>query len=173
MLGQRPGEQTFGFLYGIDASRTNIALDPRLVLDAVLAGQPVPTTSSDTWALYYNAAQFIAGDADDGWGAFLRLGLSDGDPNPVRWTVAVGAGGTGLLPGRDDDRWGLGLFYLGMSDADLLDGLGVDDELGAELFYNLALTPWLGVTLDAQVVEGAIPGSETAWILGMRSTVTF
>lgn len=173
VLFERPGEQTFGFLYGIDASRTNIALDPRLVLGAVLQGQPIPTTDSDTWALYYNAAQFIEGDAEHGWGAFLRLGLSDGDPNPVRWNLAAGAGGTGLFPGREDDRWGLGFFYLGMSDADLLSGLGVGDESGAELFYNFALAPWFGVTLDAQVVDGAIPGGDTAWVLGMRTTLSF
>jgi hypothetical protein len=38
-------------------------------------------------------------------------------------------------------------------------GLGVDNELGGEAFYNLAVTPWLRVTLDAQVIDPALRAS--------------
>jgi porin len=168
-IAGRTGAQTAGFLYGIDVSRTDIATDPRLVLIGILAGQPIPTTEADTWAVYYNAHQFLQGDEEGGWGVFLRLGISDGDPNPVRFNLATGVGGTGFLGTRENDRWGAGFFYLDLSEKDLLEGLGVDDELGGELFYNLAATPWLHVTLDAQVIDSAIPAADTAWVIGLRS----
>jgi hypothetical protein len=83
-LADRVGAQTFGALYGIGARRTDIAADPRTVVGDILRGQSVPTTRTDTWALYYNASQFIHGDSDGGWGIFARFGLSDGNPNLER-----------------------------------------------------------------------------------------
>jgi porin len=170
-LLERPGAQTFGFLYGINASRTDIAADPRTVIGSVLLGQPVPTTNADTWSFYHNAHQFIHGDAEGGWGLFSRFGMSDGDPNLVHWNVAGGIGGIGLIPGRRLDHWGLGVFYLNMSEEDLLQGLGVDNELGGELYYNLAVTPWFRLALDAQVIDSALPGIDTTWVLGVRTQI--
>ena len=169
----RPGAQTFGFLYGIDASRTAIAANPRLVLGSILSGQPIPTTNDDTWAFYYNAHQYLRGDSEGGWGVFARFGISDGDPNPVSMNLAGGLGGKGLLPQRRQDTWGAGAFYLDMSNEDLLKGLNVDDEVGGELFYNIAVTPWFRVTLDAQVIDSALPGADTAWVLGVRTHFAF
>ncbi len=171
-LADRPGAETFGLLYGIDARRTDIAADPRTVLTEVIHGRPVPTTSADTWALYYNAHQFLHGDGDGGWGVFLRAGVSDGNPNVVKWNAAGGVSGIGALPGRPHDRWGLGAFALGLSHEDLLRGLGVGTEIGGELFYDVAVTPWLHVTLDAQVVDSALPGADTTGVLGVRTHVT-
>jgi porin len=172
-LLKRPGAQTFGFLYGIDASRTAIAADPRLVLGSILAGQTIPTTSADTWAFYYNAHQYVCGDSENGWGIFARFGISDGDPNPVKLNLAGGLGGKGLLPQRRHDTWGVGIFYLNMSNEDLLKGLNVGDETGGEVFYNIALTPWFHVTLDAQVIDSALPHTDTAWVLGIRTHINF
>jgi porin len=172
-LLERPGAQTLGAAYGIDLERTNIALDPRRLLGLILAGQPIPSTTDDTWAFYYNAHQYVQGDDEGGWGVFVRFGLSDGDPNPVEWNIAGGLGGTGLFPSRESDTWGLGVFHLVMSDEDLLSGLGVGDEVGGEIFYSVAARPWLHVTLDAQVIDSALPDVDTAWVLGVRSHVNF
>ena len=172
-LGERPGAQTLGFLYGIDASRTDIARSPRVAIGSILLGLPVPSTDADTWSLYYNAEQFVHGDAERGVGVFLRLGFSDGNPNPIRWNLAAGLGGTGIVPGRPSDRFGAGFFYLGVSDADLLRGLGVGDEVGGELFYDFALTGWLRITADAQVVDPARPVSGTAVVLALRTRAVF
>jgi len=172
-LAEREGAQTFGFLYGIDASRTDIAVNPRVVISSVTHDRPIPTTDADTWAFYYNSHQFIHGDAEGGWGVFTRFGISDGNPNVVKWNAAGGLGGVGLIPGREKDRWGLGAFYLDMSNDDLLNGLGVGDEVGGELFYNIVVTPWFHVTLDAQVIDSAIPAGDTAWVFGMRTHLIF
>ena len=172
-LMARPGAQTFGFLYGIDASRTAIAADSRLVLGSILSGQPIPTTSDDTWAFYYNAHQYLRGDSEGGWGVFARFGISDGNPNPVKFNLAGGLGGKGLLPQRQQDTWGLGVFYVDISDKDLLKALNVGDEVGGELFYNIAVAPWFRVTLDAQVIDSALPRADTAWVLGVRTHLDF
>jgi porin len=170
-LAERAGAQTFGALYGVGARRTDIATDPRNLIDEVLHGRPVPTTSADSWALYYNAYQLLQGDGAHGWGVFVRLGVSDGNPNPVAWNAAGGVGGTGLLPARSEDGWGIGTFYVGISHADLLKNLGVNDELGGEVFYNVAIRPWLHVTLDVQVIDSALPRADTACVLGLRTHV--
>ena len=170
-LAGRAGAQTFGGLYGIDARRADIATDPRLGIALLLRGRGIPETSTDTWAVYYNAHQFVVGDAERGAGVFVRFGFSDGDPNPVRWSWAGGLAGRALLPRRPDDTWGLGAFVLGLSDADLLRGLRVGDEVGGELFYVLAVTSWLQLTADAQVVDSALPRSDTVWVLGMRTRI--
>lgn len=172
-LAERPGAQTLGFLYGINVLRTDIAADPRLLLAGVLLGRSIPPRETDTWALYYNAHQFFSGDGKGGWGAFVRLGLSDGNPNPVTWNAAFGLGGVGPLPGRPEDRWGLGAFYLDLSNEDLLKGLRVGNEVGGEFFYNIAVTPWFRVTLDAQVIDSALPNRDTTWVLGVRTHFVF
>jgi porin len=167
----RAGAQTFGALYGIDARRVDIAADPRLGLAGVLAGDGVPDTSADTWALYYNAHQFFVGDDERGAGLFMRVGFSDGDPNPVRWNWAGGFGGRALLPARPNDTWAVGAFYLGLSHADLLKGLQVGDEVGGEMYYSVAVKSWLRLTVDAQVVDSALPHTDTVWVLGIRTQV--
>ncbi len=168
-LAGRSGSQTFGFLYGVAAERTDIATSSRFVIGSVLLGLPVPTTTADTWSLYYNADQFLMGDREGGLGVFVRFGLSDGNPNPVHWNTAVGLGGNGLLPFGAGDRYGAGFFYVGASDQDLLRGLGIDDELGGEFFYSFGVTPWFHLTADAQVVDSALPISDTVFVLALRA----
>jgi porin len=165
----RGGAQTLGVLYGFDTSRTAIGADPRRVIGSILLGQPIPETNDDTWAVYYNAHQYVQGDGEGGWGLFARFGVSDGNPNPVKWTAAGGVAGKGPLPPRPQDTWGLGVFYLGLSDEDLLEGLNVGDEVGGELFYNIAVTPWLHLTPDVQVIDSALPHVDTAWVLAVRT----
>ena len=77
------------------------------------------------------------------------------------------------MPSRANDRWALGLFYVGVSDEDLLSGLNVDDEFGGEAYYNIAVTPWFHVTLDAQVIDSALPSADTVVVFGVRTHVNF
>ncbi|MGH8584924.1 MAG: hypothetical protein ACREWE_01620 [Gammaproteobacteria bacterium] len=60
-----------------------------------------------------------------------------------------------------------------MSDEDLLAGLRVGDELGGEVYYNIAVAPSLHVTLDAQVIDSALPRIDTTWAFGVRTRVDF
>jgi porin len=171
-LGQLPGGMTIGGLYSINQSRSPLTEDPRILIQDVLAGNSIKT-NKDSWAVYWNGFQYIQGDEKRGWGVFGRFGVSDGDPNPIAWSMAAGIGGVGLLPVRDKDRWGVGIYHLQYTNKGLIDDLGIDHETGGEVFYNMEFTPWMHVTLDAQVVDSAIPGVDMAFVLGSRVAISF
>jgi porin len=171
-LGQLPGGMTIAGLYSINQSRAPLTEDPRILIQRVLAGDSLKT-DKDSWAVYWNGFQYLQGDEKRGWGLFGRFGFSDGDPNPIAWSMAVGIGGVGLLPVRDKDRWGVGLYHLQYTDKGVIEALGIDDETGGEVFYNIEFTPWMHVTLDAQVVDSAIPGVDMAFVLGSRVAISF
>jgi porin len=172
-LGDKPGGQILGFLYGIDKNRADIAQDARVFIGELLVNQSIPQTDKDSWAFYYNAHQYVQGDSTRGWGPFIRFGFSDGDPNPVRWNIAGGVGGKGPFADRPHDRWGVGIYYIDMSDDGLLQNLNVDSEVGGEIFYNYAIAPALRLTLDAQVVDSARPNTDLAWLLAARLGMSF
>jgi porin len=67
----------------------------------------------------------------------------------------------------------VGIYYLKYANDGVIEALGVDDETGGEVFYNLELTPWMHVTLDAQVADSALPGVDTAFVLGSRVAISF
>ncbi|HKM74490.1 MAG TPA: carbohydrate porin [Stellaceae bacterium] len=172
-LFDQPGGQLLGFMYGIGQNRTAINADPRVFIANLIVNSAIPKTSADSWSFYYNAHQYIQGDEQRGWGPFLRFGVSDGNPNPIKWNLAAGIGGKGPFSGREDDRWGAGFYYLGISDTALLNLLKLNSEVGGEMFYNLGITPAMHLTFDAQAVSSARPRQQTAVILGARVGVNF
>ncbi len=44
---------------------------------------------------------------------------------------------------------------------------------GLEAFYSLAITPAASLTFDAQVIEDALPKTDTAVVVGARLLVKF
>ncbi|MGR9073493.1 MAG: carbohydrate porin [Gammaproteobacteria bacterium] len=183
-LAGLPGAQTFGFTYGFDRDRIDIGSDPRFHFLSLITSQTAVKTNEDTWALFYNGSQFIQGDEKGGWGVFLRGGVSDGNPSPIKWHTAFGLGGIGIGEFRPHDRWGIGGYALGASNEPLLNSLGIQDEVGFEAFYNAEITPWLHVTGDVQFVDSAlkgvslplgksIPGAKESWVFSLRTHWNF
>jgi porin len=122
-----------------------------------------PDKVNDTWAVYYNFDQFLwspKDQPDKGIGVFFRFGASDGVVNPIKYAYNVGIGGKGIVPGRPSDTFGIGWARTNLSD-NLIPfvrrrlRLGFTQEDAVEMYYNCAVTPWLGVTLDLQVVDSA------------------
>jgi porin len=112
-----------------------------------------------------------------GWGLFTLATLSDGNPSPVRWSVLAGLGGNNLLAGRENDRWGTGFFHFGLTEP-LLAGLAALDvnrrsEGGVEAFYNLAITPWLHLSADLQVIDPWNPTKSRATYAALRLQTKF
>jgi porin len=145
----------------------------------------------DAWTVYYNFDQYLwspPGDPSRGVGVFFRFGVSDGLANPVKYAFNVGIGGKGVVPGRPHDTFGIGWSRIEFSDhlapflRQALD-LGLEREDAVEAYYNIAVTPWLGVTLDLQVVEpglkkvlgpgGRLEDVDTAVVGGLRAFVRF
>ncbi|MFO1089435.1 MAG: carbohydrate porin [Hyphomicrobiales bacterium] len=131
-------------------------------------------TKDGSWYIGYSFQQYLVQeDADPtrGWGVFGYAAISDGNPNPIQYAAFLGLGGNSLLPGRSDDRFGVGYFYYGLADSlkDGLRGFGLDygNESGLEVFYNAAVTPWFRLSGDLQVIQPS-NGDETAVFLGLR-----
>jgi porin len=166
----RPGHQTVGFVYSI---KEFSSIDQRIALppgtDRSIA------TEDDSWAFIYNFDQYLVSDPDDpeqGWGLFGRVGISDGDANLLHRFYSIGVGGTGLFPGRDRDRFGLGYYFLDVSNNRV--GIATsDDEQGAEIFYNFVLTPAVELTADLQIIDGAVRSADTAVVGGLRARLRF
>jgi porin len=153
--------------------------------------QPARKVDS-TWAIYYGFDQYLwqpGGDPKRGIGLFFTFGASDGVANPVKYSYNVGIGGNGVVPGRPRDNFGIG-----WARADLTSNfapflrkqlnLGLDHDDAIEMYYNAALTGWLGATLDLQIVNPALTKRisssgtglsevETAVIGGLRLYVRF
>ena len=175
------GHQLLGFLYS--TKRYN-SIDQRLGF--VIENRELQSVN-DTWALYYNFDQYLSEDSRKtgrGWGLFGRFGASQGDPIPVEYFFSIGLGGKGV-GNRELDRFGAGFYYILIEDPKLKLPFStrkfLEDEYGFEMYYNVALTPWMLLTPDFQVIEGAQKRRATgarstidaAVVLGMRIQLIF
>lgn len=174
-----PGKYNFGGTWSSASYRSfdpaaYIGIPPLLILNGAVA--PRETGSWSLYSNFYQALFLNPHDPQRHWGLFGQFGLSDGNPNPVRFIANGGLGGRSLLPRRAYDTWGAGYFYLGLSDtfkslAQPL--LPQRDEYGVELFYNVAVRPWARLTFDLQVARPSTAAFSTAIIPGMRLQLAF
>ncbi|MEX0793626.1 MAG: carbohydrate porin [Pirellulaceae bacterium] len=76
-----------------------------------------------------------------------------------------------------NDRFGVGYYYLGTSDeigVFLQGALGtIGDGQGAELFYNYEVTPWCHLTGNMQVLVPEVEDVDTALLIGLRAKIDF
>jgi porin len=179
-----PGQQTLGFVWS-DKAFTILQQDPRVRLrirsgplrDLLRLNRSLGSESG-SWAAYYNFDQYVFTEADDrsqGIGVFGRIGVSDGDANPIQSFYSVGVGGKGIIPTRDHDRFGLGYFYTNWGDSALASVLDVNVAQGIELFYNIQVTPWLQISPDLQVLinPGGVSDRDTAIVYGLWAKMSF
>jgi len=178
-----PGGFTLMPGYGWDNKFNEI--NGRLVIDD---GQLVPSSKDTTWFFSADMWQYlwvkddvnqVIDTADgrqdlQGVGVFSRIEAADKDTNPADFYFTVGLNAKGLIPGRDNDAMGIAYSYTSMNKGRFLDAIGIEDSSTAwELFYNLELTPAVHVTLDAQVVNAALPNIDTATVLGTSLQMRF
>ena len=143
-----------------------------------------------SWAVYYNFDQYFyetQKGSGRGVGLFGRFGASDGDPNLMQYFYSAGIGGKGFFASRPYDQFGMGYYYLDIQSPTLQGPLRtrefLRDEWGFEAFYNVALTPWLLLTPDLQVIGPASKRQrilqreresvDTAVVMGFRMQVVF
>ena len=148
-------------------------------LDDIPIGPASPVgIKNDRYYFGYTFNQYLYQSNEnpkEGVGLFGQFGISDGNPNPLYWSGFVGVGGTGLIPGRSRDNWGFGYYYDAFS-GELKDSLAtapkLRNEQGWETFYNFAVTPWLVLGADVQVVNPAL-AARTAAFAGLRTVIRF
>jgi len=115
-----------------------------------------------SWNLFYNFDQYLyepKKGVDRGVGLFGRLGVSDGNPNFMKFFSSFGMGGKGMFEGRPNDKFGVGFYFINVNNPTIQGPFQtrklLRDEYGLEAFYNIAITPWLQLTPDLQVIQGA------------------
>jgi porin len=167
----KPGSHTFNAAYS--------TLGGTDFNDIVIPGGVPPGTRDSRWYFAYSFEQTLWQDDTDpkrSWGLFGQTALTDGNPIPMRWCALGGIGGTSPFTGREHDKFGLGLFYVGVSD-DLKSALqpvvDLGDEYGTEIFYNFAVTPWFRLTADLQVIAPSPKANDTAVVGGLRAQLIF
>jgi porin len=160
---------------------------PNLLVPA----QPANRTSG-SWTISYAFDQYFwqpDGDAKHGVGIFFGFGASDGNPDPIQYAFLAGIGGKGVVPGRPDDSFGFGLARTQFSSSFLpflrqQFRLGLQREDALEMYYNMAVTPWMNVTSDLQIVDsglnkavspttGKLASIDTVVVAGARLRVRF
>lgn len=154
---------------------TSLDQDARLILPRL----PLRRTEG-SWVVWWSGAQYLYQDPCDpmkGWGLFARAGASDGEVNPVRLFFNVGIGGYSPLPGRENDRFGIGWYFNRFSDdlGPIVNRILAleNHSTGVEIFYNWAVTPYFHVTPDLQVIEPGTRRANTALLVGGRVEVDF
>lgn len=170
-----PGIYNFGGTY---SNSDYTSVDPSAWLGQLpeVPGAPV---ENESWSLYFDFYQAIWANARNEkqhFGFFGQFGISDGNPNPIRYVANGGLGGMSTLPGREQDRFGIGFFYLGLSDnfkTLTRPFVPQRDEYGAELFYNFAITPHCWLTGDLQVARPSTIAFDTVIIPGLRLEMIF
>jgi len=148
-----------------------------------------------SWCFYYDFDQYLyetKKGSDKGIGVFGRFGASDGNPNPIHYFYSVGIRGKGVIPAHSMDQFGIGYYYIVIGNPALTGPLTTRDifrdEQGVEGYYNFAVTQWMKLTPDIQVIR---PGQKqelnvttapptiirnsmsTAFVMGLRLQLIF
>jgi porin len=146
----------------------------RAVVSRLIEPEP---TNSDNWAFWYDFDQYLYQTPDDptqGFGLFGGIGITPGELFPISQMYMFGFGGKGVIPNRPGDRYGIGYYYMNLSD-DIPELMGLSHEQGVEVFYNIEVTPWMHITPDLQVIiqPGGSDRNDVALVYGLRMHVSF
>ena len=153
----------------------------------------------NNYAGYVVADQMVwrgPGGSDQGIRVFGRVSVAPSDRNLVNVDAIGGVTQEGLIPGRPDDVFGIGVAYVHIGDKaqqfgrDLVTYTGFgqpfrNNETVLEATYMLPITPWWTLQADLQYVANpgaGIPNEfdgftryplKNATVLGLRATVVF
>lgn len=172
---------------------TSFDIDSRHVIGEIIGLVPVEK-KSENYAFLVNFDQYLwikddSQSTDDemgrhnlppvGIGIFGRAGWAPKDRNIIDQFYSLGIGGYGMLiPGRDNDQWGLGWSGTHIS-SDLRNAVGPlgvkanDFEHAGEVFYNFQVMPAVHLTVNAQIIDPVLKETDTAYTIGTRLQVDF
>ncbi len=129
---------------------------------------------------YFFAEQTVHREKDDpsqGLALFFRYGVASGDVNTLDYSYSLGLRYKGLLPGRDEDEFGIGMTRAHAS-AKFRQTAAIplaSNETALEITYRAKVTPWLAIQPTLQRI--ANPGFDlalsNAWVAGVRFEIAF
>lgn len=105
---------------------------------------------------------------------FFRLGVSDGKTTEISASTQAGIQIDRVFEGRPDSKFAAGLRYTRLTDNAIANAADLGDDLqhgeyGIELSYADAVTPWLTVQPNLQVIADPGGRSDKAiWVAGLR-----
>lgn len=140
-------------------------------------GDPVKRTAIGAYVL---VDQRLVGDDGRGIDLFLRAGISDGKTTPFRGGFQTGLLARGLVPGRPDGQFSIGVAQGLLSQALRQTVRDAGDradaaETGIEITYQDRAAPFLAVQPDVQYVRRAYAGAgrRSAFVVGLRLIAEF
>jgi porin len=145
-----------------------------------IPGQGIENTdTAKPWdiALYLYQEVWQA-ESDPNRKVFLFMGGTVGPDNPqfAQWNFFANVEMFGPKASRPHDRMGAALWFNGLSPnyKNLVSPVADLRNLwGLELYYNIALTPWLHLSPDIQLVKNEWQGDDLAFIPGIRLVMDF
>ena len=133
-----------------------------------------------SWILQYKMYQYFgertaADGTTRGWGMFATFAAADGRTNKSGLVLTLGLGGDAALQSRPHDRWGVAYTQDGVSFKyrEQARPFNLNSENVLEAFYGFAITPFVVLSADLQVIRPMLQGSGTAVLPGARLVIEF
>jgi len=171
--GLRPAEEISK--YAVGTWRYTAHFDDLVDTDA--SGNPVRRVNRGTYFLSEQTVFREKDDSSQGLALFFRYGVANGDVNPLDYSYSLGLRYKGLLPGRDQDEFGIGLTrgHVGAKFRQAVATPLETSETALEITYRAKVTPWLAIqpTLQRIANPGHDPALRDAWIAGARFEIAF
>ena len=147
------------------------------VVDTDSLGNPVRRVNRGA---YFLAEQMVFREKDasaQGLALFFRYGAANGDVNTLDYSASLGLRYKGLLPGRDEDEFGI-LLTRGHAGAKFMQAAATPlatNETALEITYRAKVTSWLAIqpTVQRIVNPGFDPALGDIWIAGTRFEIAF
>lgn len=171
--GYRPAEEISK--YAVGYWRYTPRFDDLVDTDAL--GNPARRINRGA---YFLAEQTVLREKDDssqGLTLFFRYGVANGDVNTLDYSSSLGLRYKGLLPGRDEDEFGV-LLTRGHAGAKFIQAAATPlatNETALEITYRAKVNPWLAIQPTVQRISnpGHDPALGDAWIAGARFEIAF
>jgi porin len=179
-----PGTQTIA---GTFSTGKYNDLSPTAYFDPEQGLVITPGFVRDSWCVFYTGSQAFWADPKNpthAYGIYTNIGVADNGPSPIRFAANVALYGSSPITSRPLDTFGIGYAFTRFSAPvrDFAPALvPIDNDQAVELFYNYAVTPWMNVAPDLQVVfparDRTLPPDAhdiaTALVIAIRGKIEF
>lgn len=150
------------------------------LMDTDVAGNPLRRANRGAYLLAEQTLFQESVDPARGLTAFIRYGVASGDVNTIASTLSFGLSYRGLLPGRDQDTFGIAAELARSADKYRQSQLAAGTpaytyEKHLEITYRIRAKPWLAIQPSVQRIinPGFNPALANAWIVATRFEVAF